>query len=86
MNTSYKSADCGKKEDKPACVVLFWTTIDGVTNIVGRMVKYTFFRVREMLLLTEALIKKEERELRDLLPRSALLHNCLVLAISKVVS
>ena len=38
-----------------------------------------------MLLLTEALMKKEERELRELLPRSALLHNCLVLAISKVV-
>ena len=38
-----------------------------------------------MLLLTEALMKEEERELRELLPRSALLHNCLVLAISKVV-
>ena len=38
-----------------------------------------------MLLLTEALMKKEEGELRELLPRSALLHNCLVLAISKVV-
>ena len=30
-------------------------------------------------------MKKEERELRELLPRSALLHNCLVLAIAKVV-
>ena len=80
-----KSADCGKKEDKPTCVILFRNTIDSVTNIVGRVVEYTFFRVKEMLLLTEALMKKEERELRELLPKSALLHNCLVLAISKVV-
>ena len=80
----YKSADCGRKEDKPACVILFRKTIHSVTNIVGRVVEYTFFRVKEMLLLTEALMKKEERELRELLPRSALLHNCLVLAISKV--
>ena len=81
----YKSADCGKKEDKPVCVILCRKTINSVTNIVGRMVEYTSFTVKEMLLLTEALMKKEERELRELLPRSALLHNCLVLAISKVV-
>ena len=68
------------------CHIVYMKTIDSVTNIVGRMVKHTsFFRVTEMLLLTEALMKKEERELRELLPRSALLHNCLVLAISKVL-
>ena len=44
LYSEYKSADCGRKEDKPACVILFRKTIDSVTNIVGRMVEYTFFQ------------------------------------------
>ena len=37
-----------------------------------------------MILLDDNLMEKEEKELRKLLPISALLHNCLVLALSKV--
>ena len=37
-----------------------------------------------MVLLDDNLMEKEEKELRKLLPISALLHNCLVLALSKV--
>ena len=48
MNTMCKSADCGRKEDKPTCVILFRKTIHSVTNIVGRVVEYPFFRVKEM--------------------------------------
>ena len=36
-----------------------------------------------MLLLDDNLMEKEEKELRKLLPISAILHNCLILAISK---
>ena len=37
-----------------------------------------------MFLLDDNLMEREEKELRKLLPISALLHNCLVLALSKV--
>ena len=36
-----------------------------------------------MILLDDNLMEKEEKELRRLLPISVLLHNCLVLALSK---
>jgi len=36
-----------------------------------------------MLLLDKISMEKEERELRELLPKSALLHNCLVLHLSE---
>ena len=39
--------------------------------------------LKEMFLLDDNLMLKEEKELRRLLPISALLHNCLVLALSK---
>ena len=37
----------------------------------------------EMILLDDNLMEKEEKKLRKLLPISVLLHNCLVLALSK---
>ena len=38
-----------------------------------------------MLLLDKISMEKEERELRELLPKAALLHNCLVLHLAKGV-
>ena len=38
---------------------------------------------KEMFLLNSELMLKEEKDLRKLLPISAFLHNCLVLALNK---
>ena len=36
-----------------------------------------------MLLLDKISMEKEERDLRELLPKAALLHNCLVLHLAE---
>ena len=38
-----------------------------------------------MLLLDKISMEKEERELRELLPKAALLHNCLVLHLAEAI-